>query len=766
MKKISVFFLTLFIFSFLFSSSFSGGYEGKIGNFKSLALDGNPIDTFNYQRSQSNGLEFDGRYFYLANNKTNPAYVFKIDYIYGILDSIPMPNLGSIFGIGIVGDNLYISNFTNGTIEKINKNHTPVSTYISPGSNYTRGVTSDGEKLYIASTGGGVSSGFIFVTDTLLNIIDTLHIATIIGWPMDIAYCDIDSTLWVLDGVNEKVYKLDISVDPPAKIDSFPYPEPSNTGEGVAFDGNDIWVTTYLNTYAYRFDVGYAKTRVAYFETQAPWGLASNEDILYNHRIAFHHFIGSEIYLVDLTRFQKCIFASAQPNSFYQALSSDKVRYEDWVRNGGVLQINGATYNSNDWSGVEMPFGFTMHFETKDSVSILKEWHPFLNEFSDENSSTLSGWNHSSHGGLINLPENSYPVILTSDNIDTILFIKRIEKGGIIATTMPFEYAYGYAYSQIGENIDMYWVYGNNPNIMWAVADYNCSQNIIQQIEEYPDFGNIDYFNAALFLPNRVDLSIYDLVYTQPNMNYLEPDSLGDTLLQFVNEGKWVITGTFCWFTSFGCDLRGGIMDTLINPFRPLNGNSHYSYSDLGTYIASHPFMQNVDSLVSYFRDYLVLNAGADSVARFSDGEWLLGYRNLPSPKGGVIGVNIFPADGFVGDEISGDFLPLLHNLFKASELTGIDEISKDGKKIHFVKNVSTITSGIFSISFFENLKENVTLKIYDNNGRVIKSVDYNPNVDRISLDLGKEKISGGVYFFKIESKNNLAKGKFLYLGK
>lgn len=762
MKKISLLFLITFFSFFLFS--FSGGYEGKFESFKSLTLDSNSIDTLNYGRINSTGFEFDGRYFYLANNITNPGYVFKIDYIYGILDSIAMPNNGNIFGIGIVGDNLYISNWSNGTIEKINKNSTPVATYSSPDSIYTRGVTSDGEKLYIASTGGSIYNGFIFVTDTLINVIDTLNISTIVGWPMDIAYCDIDSTLWVSDDVNEQIYKLDISVDPPTKIDSFPYPDPASIGEGVAFDGNDIWVTTYLDSFAYRFDVGYAKTRVAYFENYAPWGTTSNEDILYKQRIAFHHFNESEIPLIDLTKFQKCIFASQQERSFYEALSSDKSRYEGWVRNGGILQINGATFSSLDWSGVEMPFGFTMSLDFKDSVSILKEWHPFLNEFSSENVSTLSNWLYSSHGGFINLPENSYPVILSSDGIDTILFIKRIEKGGLIATTMPIEYSYDKGYSNIVENIDMYWIYGNSPNILWAVADDN-SPNIIKQLEEYPDFGNIDYLNAVLFLPNREDLSIYDIVFTYPNYSYLEPDSIGDTLLQFVNEGKWVITGTFCWFTS-GNDLRGGIMDTLINPFRSLNGNSHYSSANLGTYVAGHPFMENVSSLVSYYRDYLDLNDGADSVARFDDGEWLLGYRNLPKPMGGVIGVNIFPVDWGIGINISGDFIPLLHNLFKASELTGIEEVSKDGKNIHFVKNVSTITSGIFSISFFENLKERVTLKIYDNNGRVIKSMDYGPNIERISLDLGKEKISGGVYFFKIESKKNLAKGKFLYIGK
>ncbi|MEO0282006.1 MAG: hypothetical protein ABIN05_06640 [candidate division WOR-3 bacterium] len=758
MKKLVLFFLMLTLFIYLFPFDPTGANSENV-NIKIIRIDNTIIDTLNFNRSNSNGLEFDGRYFYLVNTYSNPGNVYRIDYVYGIIDSFTMPTTGYIFGIGIVGERLYISDWTNGTIRKITKNGIPVTTFISPGGVNTRGVTSDGKNLYIAST-----AGYIFVTDTLINIIDTIHISSVIGWPMDMAYCEKDSTLWVLDNISEYIKQLDISVDPPVILDSFPNPEMSNYGEGVAFDGNDLWISTYYGTSAYRFDLGFAKTRVAYFENHAPWGSVSNEDIFYKYNIAFHHFNESEIGLVDLSRFQKCIFASQQERSFYEAISNNKIKYEDWVNSGGILQINGATYSSYDWSGIEMPFGFTMASRSTDSVAILNGWHPLLNEFSKEDSTTLVNWNSVSHGGLINLPENSYVVLLSADSIDTLLLISRQNKGGIIATTMPIEYAYYNVLSKILENVDMYWVYGNYPNILWAVADEN-SPKIIKQIEEYPDFGNIDYMNAAIYLPNSNDLSFYDMVITYPDNDYLDKIAIGDTLLSFVNSGKWVITGGFSWYYN-GNNLEGGIMDSLINPFRSLDGNNHYSFANLGNFVAGHPFMNNVTTLRDEFRDYLILNTGADSVARWDDGEWLLGYRNLPQPAGGVIGLNMFPSDWSVMNGIlSGDYVELLHNLFKASELTNVEEISKE-KTIDLKTKVSTITSNIFYANFSEQIKGKINLNIYDKNGRVLKTLDFNGTHKEIVVDLKKEKFSSDIYFFKLETPKNVVKGKFLFITK
>ncbi|MEO0289061.1 MAG: T9SS type A sorting domain-containing protein [candidate division WOR-3 bacterium] len=113
---------------------------------------------------------------------------------------------------------------------------------------------------------------------------------------------------------------------------------------------------------------------------------------------------------------------------------------------------------------------------------------------------------------------------------------------------------------------------------------------------------------------------------------------------------------------------------------------------------------------------------------------------------------------------LAGDYIELLH-IFKASELINIEEISKEEKTALKTK-VSTITSNIFYATFSEPIKGKINLKIYDKNGRVLKSLDFNGTNKEIVVDLKKEKFSSDIYFFKLETAKNIVKGKFLFITK
>ena len=767
MKRVLCFSFILFVFLSLSASS-GGSPNKENSSFNGYLVSDSVIDTLNYGRTGSNGIEFDGRYFYIANAVPDPAFVYKFDYIYGLLDSFVMPANGNIFGIGIQNNNLYVANWTNGTIHKLTVDGTPITTLTSPAGTGTRGVTSDGANLYIASTNGGTNTGFIFVTDTLINILDTIHIASIVGWPMDIAFCDVDSTLWVLDDTANKVWKLDISVDPPVIVDSLPVPfGGSLTGEGVAFDGNDLWITNYSDTFAYRYDLGIAKTRVAYFEDHAPWTSWANEDILCRNRVAFHYFTSLDLPTVDFSKFQKAIFASQQENTFYTAITDNRSMLESWINNGGIFQLNGATYDSYSWAGQIMPGGFSMVQQMIDTATIMSAWHPLLNEFYTADSASLVDWGSVMHGRLTNLPADAYNVLLTGDSLNAGLSIFRMGKGGVIATTLTAEYAFDNAFSEIAENIDMYWINGCSPNVLWAVADPPAPV-ITKAIEEYPDFGNIDYMDSRTFIPSQLDMSMYDVVLTFPDYSYADEELMGDSLFEHVLNGKWVVTCGWSWYTT-GNYLGGEIMNNTYNPFSPLDGSNRFSDATLGTYLAGHEFMAGVDSLTSYYRDNLVLNSGADSVARWSDDEWLLGYRNLPGIMGGIVGLNIVPSDNYVdGGDLGGDYIQLIHNVLLVSELTPVEEITINGKSNEFKTEITSITSGVFRASFSSPVIEHTLLSVYDKTGRVVFEKDFfNANgLREVSFDALKENISSGVYFFKVSSGKNLAKGKFLYISK
>jgi len=175
--------------------------------------------------------------------------------------------------------------------------------------------------------------------------------------------------------------------------------------------------------------------------------------------------------------------------------------------------------------------------------------------------------------------------------------------------------------------------------------------------------------------------------------------------------------------------------------------------------------MDGVSFLGDQYRDSIVINSGADSVAKWDDNEYLLGYKNYSGGQGGVVGLNLVPSDYF---GISGDYVQLLHNILFVSYLTPVEETAKDGKKNSFDTEITSITSGIFRASFSYPIKEKISLSVFDKIGRVVFEKEFfNANgLKNISFNAVKTDISSGIYFFRIESGKNLVKGKFLFISK
>lgn len=764
MKKAFFSFFVVFIFVFSFSdqgiSNSSGA--GVLNNYYGInsvsALD-STIDTLSSSHTTSNGLAYDGRYFYLANNAASPSTIYKIDYVEGVVAGFTMPAAGNTFGIGIVRNNLYIADWTNGNICKLSKTGVSLATYTSPGGTSTRGVTSDGTDLFIAST-----AGYIFRTDTLLNILDTLHISTVIGWPMDLAYIPNDSSLWVIDNSSHIVKKLNIQTDPPTVVDSFTVPNGiTNTEEGIAFDGNDLWVSTYSDSLIFRFDPGYSKTRIALFMDRLPWGFESNEEILCENNLAYHLYKTSDMGAADLSKFTKAIIAGCQPNSLYVKMCDSRTWWESWISQGGVLQIGGATYVSDQWSGNIMPGGATMTTLGSDTSAIRKEWHPLLFYPETVTSSDLTGWGNVNHGYFENMPEGAYNILLTPDSANPTLSIYRHGKGGIIYSSLTLEYGYDYGYSDILKNIDLYWAYGASPNVLWAVAD-GPAYDFSKEIDEYEDFGNIDYMDCRNVIPTMEDLSMYDVVLTYPNYSYMSDTATGDSLAEFADDGGWVITCGWSWYSS-GNSLQGKVMSTWYNPFYSPSGENHYSGSVLGWFDNTSPLVSGVDSLYAYYRDSLALNLAADTVSKWDDGEYLIGYRDFTGSRGGVIGFNLVPSETHAsGGMISGNYIRQLHNLMLVSELTPVEEIAKKQGIKTIDTKISSITSGVFSAHFSSPVKGSVKLSIVDKTGRIVASKEYSSSkgLTQISFNASSISLASGVYFFNIETENQIVKGKFL----
>ena len=120
---------------------------------------------------------------------------------------------------------------------------------------------------------------------------------------------------------------------------------------------------------------------VALFKDVDPFGHATNEEVLADQGRSYDVLGSADMGTVDLSIYKKVIFASGQPLSFYEALSTNRDDFQSWVSNGGVLELHGATSAPEDWAGLVMPGGFTcapQAYHFTDTVEVLG--HPILSE--------------------------------------------------------------------------------------------------------------------------------------------------------------------------------------------------------------------------------------------------------------------------------------------------------------------------------------------------------------------------------------------------
>jgi len=144
--------------------------------------------------------------------------------------------------------------------------------------------------------------------------------------------------------------------------------------------------------------------------------------------------------------------ASQQPHAFYQALSTNRAWLEAWISGGGMLEFHGAAYGFDDWSGLPMPGGFTMVYETSEEVSILNATHRIMIHPNNINLAELLDWGYSTHGYLVDLPAGVIRIIShePSGIPTTVKF--GLGDGCVVATEQPLEWGWDGEYSPILEN--------------------------------------------------------------------------------------------------------------------------------------------------------------------------------------------------------------------------------------------------------------------------------------------------------------------------
>ncbi len=200
-------------------------------------------------------------------------------------------------------------------------------------------------------------------------------------------------------------------------------------------------------------------TNVAVFQDWDPWGTTAITDILTAHSISYTIYGTADIGIVDLSNYDKVIFASQQSFDFYLALSVNSAWLEEYIDNGGCAELHLATLDTYDPTGLVFAYGISvMHFPTVpayDDVDRAVPGHEVFNVPNPVNDAELDNWSYSSHGYFSDYPAGA--TVLAVNVADTTpAMIEYRPAGGILAVIMPVEWAWALGYSCILENILLY----------------------------------------------------------------------------------------------------------------------------------------------------------------------------------------------------------------------------------------------------------------------------------------------------------------------
>ena len=147
------------------------------------------------------------------------------------------------------------------------------------------------------------------------------------------------------------------------------------------------------------------------------------------------------------------------------------------------------------------------------------------------------------------------------------------------------------------------------------------------EIQAEPNVISVDLFDATVGTPTLGQLQQYEIVVPFSNSPFLDGDTLGNNLADYVDGGGIVV--------QYGFSFYGPGQPYGVNG-RWISGNYNaYNYSTnlqpnaftLGTFNAGHPLMAGVTTLNSNFGNIVTLAAGATEVAQDNLGDSLVAYR-------------------------------------------------------------------------------------------------------------------------------------------
>ena len=188
-----------------------------------------------------------------------------------------------------------------------------------------------------------------------------------------------------------------------------------------------------------------------------PWDYPSNEEALDLYGIPYFVLRSSDFGNVDLSVYKKVVIASDQDQTFYDAVNNYRWWFEEYVSNGGVLEMHAACWgwHGGGWIG-PLPGGLEWTSYYVDYVTIVDYTHPVVTTPNPISDAELDSWSTSVHGYFRNYPANSHIVIIEDSTMQPAYIEFEYGNGFMAASSQTLEWAYKRQYSRVLENSLLY----------------------------------------------------------------------------------------------------------------------------------------------------------------------------------------------------------------------------------------------------------------------------------------------------------------------
>jgi len=308
-----------------------------------------------------------------------------------------------------------------------------------------------------------------------------------------------------------------------------------------------------------RYYKGIVSSKWAIVGVDSGWGMTGAwAGFLDERNIPYDKISVDQMGSADFSKYSHMVITGDQPSSFFTELRKNKTKFEDWVRNGGILffERTDGGWNSPMDADDGNIFGWEWVFDLDRYNYVVDENSPITEGVSG----TLKG-NYASHGYFTNLPSGTNIILRDTASHPTLIEFD-YGRGHVIASGNPLEFyitgrgSYS-GWKTISNNIISYMYDLQVGSISFILSTINFSDNTFPYIiliadKEIPELDD----------PIKSSLIISRLIKDNTAVIVLGSQTNQSQMIEFINKNNG--RGTFIINSNIDNSLNGAA-DYIVN---------------------------------------------------------------------------------------------------------------------------------------------------------------------------------------------------------